>query len=101
MKDILPYLQSASIATVTAFLFWFLWWKRQLHQELVEPDIKLINKDIERMNARIVKLENKTEIISSSFDKQINEIKEELSEIKEMVANINGKLEIFFEQRNK
>lgn len=101
MKDILPYLQSASIATVTAFFFWFLWWKRQLHQELVEPDIKLINKDIERMNARIIKLENRTDIISSSFDDKISEIKEELTEIKEMVANLNGKLEIFLEQRNK
>lgn len=99
MKDILPYLQSASIATVTAFFFWFLWWKTKLHDELVKPDLLLLNKDIERMNARIVKLESKTDLLSSSFDEKVSEIKEEITEIKEMLANLNGKVEIFLEQR--
>lgn len=70
-----------------------------MHDELVKPDLLLLNKDIEHMNARIIKLENRTDIISSSFDDKISEIKEELTEIKEMVANLNGKLEIFLEQR--
>ena len=99
MKDILPYLQSASIATVTAFLFWFLWLKKNLREELVKPELLLIDKEIERMKARIAKLESKTDLLSSSFDEKVSEIKDEITEIKEMLANINGKVEIFLEQR--
>lgn len=98
-KDLLPYIQGLTFAGASVFVAYFLWWKTKLHDELVKPDLLLLNKDIECMNARIVKLESKTDLLSSSFDEKVSEIKEEITEIKEMLANLNGKVEIFLEQR--
>lgn len=95
MKEFLPYLKDATLVGVTAFMFWFAWWKSHLHKELVQPSIDLIQKDIDRANARILKLENRADGFTSSIDSRMNEMQKEITEIKEILANLNGKFEMF------
>lgn len=96
MENMVTYLTGG---TVAASIVWFLWWKKQLKDELVMPEIALIDKDIERINARISKLEVKTDNLPQSIDQKINEINNEITEIKELLANLNGKLEIFLKEK--
>lgn len=95
MKEMLPYLKGATLIGATAFMFWFAWWKSQLYKELVEPHILLIRKDLERANARIAKLEHRADSFTTTIDERIYEVKKEISEIKEILANLNGKFEMF------
>lgn len=85
--------------SLAAYLGYFLWWKKQLHRELVEPDVKLIEKDVERINARLDKLEHKTENLPASIDSKINDITKEITEIKELLATLNGKFEVYLSDR--
>ena len=101
MKEFLPYLQGVTFVSATAFMFWFAWWKSQLHKELIEPHILLIKKDIERSNARIEKLENRVDSFSITIDRRILEVKQEISKVKEILANLNGKFEIVFKEISK
>lgn len=101
MKDILPYLQSASIATVTAFFFWFLWWKTKLREELVEPEVQLLKKDIEQAKERLSKLEARQDKQENLLDEKMSKINDKLSEIQELIASQNGKMEVILEREKR
>lgn len=98
MNEMLTYVTSGTLAS---YVIWFIWWKRQLHEEIVKPEVDLFKKDIDRINARIEKLEKKMESIPVSIDTKINRINEEISEIKQLLANLTGQLQVFFKEHDE
>lgn len=94
MENLLPYLQGLNSVCITALVAWMLWWKRNLHEEIVKPDVLLINKDILRINARITKLESKCEQLTVSVDQKLDELKEQNTVIVGDVSRIAGKVDM-------
>lgn len=95
MTETFTYLDGITIVAILALFGLFLWLKRSFREDVVKPDVMLINKDIERLNARVTKLEHRADSFTESIGDRIYELKEEMSEIKEILAAIKGEFKAF------
>ena len=72
---------------------WFLWWKGTLHKEIVEPDIKNVNRRIDFLETRTEKLEDLYDRIQENIEHKIDKMSEQIVTLTEKVAQLSGKLE--------
>lgn len=94
MESVLPYLETLSLAGVAALGAWFIWWKRTIKEEIVEPEVLLINKDLIRIYARITKLETRCDKMDSLVDKKLDDLNAKVTDIIGNLSEVNGQLKI-------
>lgn len=98
MENLLPYLQGLTFAGASVFVAYFLWWKTKLREELIDPAIQLLQKDIDSHSERLDKLEARQDKQENLLDEKMSKINDKLCEIQELIASQNGKMEVILER---
>ena len=86
------FLEFATPGVIVAALSYFIWWKRQLHDELVKPDTKAINQRIDFLETRVEKTEELYDRIQDNLERKIDKLQEIVSSLAKEVAELAGQL---------
>lgn len=86
------FLEFATPGVIVAALSYFIWWKRQLHDELVKPDTKAINQRIDFLESRVEKTEELYDRIQDNLEHKIDRLQETVSGLAKEVAQLTGQL---------
>lgn len=86
------FLEFATPGVIVAALSYFIWWKRQLHDELVKPDAKAINQRIDFLESRVEKTEELYDRIQDNLEHKIDKLQETVSGLAKEVAQLTGQL---------
>lgn len=95
------FLEFATPGVIVAALSYFIWWKRQLHDELVKPDVKAINQRIDFLETRATKLEDMYDRISYNLENKIDNMQATITSLSKEVATLNGQLQMLIKEHNK
>lgn len=86
------FLEFATPGVIVAALTYFIWWKKQLHNELVEPDVNNINQRIDFLESRVEKAEELYDRIQDNLEHKIDRLQETVSGLAKEVAELTGQL---------
>lgn len=95
------FLEFATPGVIVAALSYFIWWKRQLHDELVKPDVNAINQRIDFLETRATKLEDLYDRISDNLENKIDNMQATITALSKEVATLNGQLQMLIKEHNK
>lgn len=88
------FAEYATATMIMSALAYFLWWKKQLHSEIVKPDVDKINSRIDFLESRTVKLEDLYDRISENIEKKIDSLQATVMALSKEVAQLNGQLQM-------
>lgn len=95
------FLEFATPGVIIAALSYFVWWKKQLHKELVEPDIKSLNQRMDFLETRSEKLEELYDRIQDNLETKIDGLNTTIVALSKEVATLNGQLQMLIKEHVK
>lgn len=89
MKDFLPLINTAGIASALSL---FLWWKSTLQKELVAPAVKPLEVKIKYLEERMSKQEDLQLRLQENLESKIDKLQETINTLTKEVAELTGQL---------
>ena len=101
MEEVSKYIAGMSAAGLLAVFVWFLKIKKTLKEELVDPEIKVIQDRLLLVEAEVKALKENDKDLSDKLETQFNSVKESLAQTNQSIAKMQGSLDIIVKRLEK
>lgn len=94
-KALIEIISSVGITAIIVVIIFYLWFKKIIVQDVIEPIIDPIRKEVQELREELNKKDDKLEKISNILQKNT----ETLNELKTIFDLIKGKIQISFKEK--
>lgn len=101
MEEASKYIAGMSAAGLLAVFVWFLKIKKTLKEELVDPEIKVMQDRLLLVEAEVKSLKDNDKDLSNKLETQFNSVKESLAQTNQSIAKMQGSLDIIVKRLEK
>ena len=101
MEEASKYIAGMSAAGLLAVFVWFLKIKKTLKEELVDPEIKVMQDRLLLVEAEVKALKDNDKDLSNKLETQFNSVKESLAQTNQSIARMQGSLDIIAKRLEK
>ena len=101
MSELNGLLSGVSAFGLLLLILWVIKLKKTLKEELVDPEIENLRKELAEIKNEIATLKKSDADLSFKLDKKLDSVKQALSETNQSIAKMQGSLDLLIQKYTK